>query len=112
MSFENNHRTLAITPEVIGSLLPSLLETYGENLPDGNTTVRTIGGHWDDADRTRIRAASFPTTITGKQLTDGRIAFTALWQTDLAAEFDTGSFPMVEKLTPERLAELTTQPEL
>ncbi|MEI7532849.1 MAG: hypothetical protein WCK57_00635 [Verrucomicrobiae bacterium] len=52
----------------------------------------------------------FPTTITGQPLVDGRVAFTALWQSDLAREFDAGAFPMVEELTPERLAELTPQP--
>lgn len=106
MSFENRQRTLALSPELIGTLFPSLLAEHGEELPDAGTVIKTIGGHWDDSEHTRIRAASFPTTITGQQLKDGRIAFTALWQSDLAAEFDSGAFPGVEELSAEQLFNL------
>ena len=112
MSFEKHQRILVLDPKYIEGLFSQLLVAHGEDLLDGRNVVRTIGGFWDDTEHTRIRAATFPTTITGQPLTDGRVAFTALWQADLAAEFDAGAFPMVEELTPERLEELVPQPTL
>lgn len=103
MSFETTLRTLAVPADLVEPLFAQLLADHGEDLPDGRLIVRTIGGHWDDGDHTRIRAATFPTTIKGTTLTDGRVAFTALWQSDLAAEFDAGAFPEVEELTQEQL---------
>ena len=110
MSFETHTRTLALSPALAESLLPQLHATYGEDLPDGKTTVRTIGAHWDDTAHTRIRAANFPTTINGRLLTDGRLAFTALWQSALAADFDANGIPGVEELTDAQLAALTPAP--
>jgi hypothetical protein len=49
-------------------------------------------------------------TITGQPLTDGRVAYTCLWQADLAAAFDRGDIKGVEELTGEQLADLTPQP--
>jgi hypothetical protein len=84
-------RTIAVAPEAVETLFPALLAQYGEALPDGAESILTIGGHWDDSDKTRIRAASLHKgTITGQPLTDGRVAFTCLWQSDLAAAFDAG----------------------
>lgn len=110
MSFETRTRILAVPANMVEPLFVQLRDQHGEELPDGSNLIRTIGGNWDDTEHTRIRAATFPTTITGQPLTDGRIAFVALWQADLSAEYDAGAFPMVEELTPERLAELTPQP--
>lgn len=112
MSYETTARTIAVSPEAVETLFPALLAQYGEALPDGPRSVQTIGGHWDDAAQTRIRAASLHKgTITGQPLTDGRVAFTCLWQADLAAAFDAGDIAGVEQLTAERLAELTPVPE-
>jgi hypothetical protein len=112
MSFELTERIIAVAPQNVETLFPQLLEQYGENLPDGNLNIRTIGGHWDDAAKTRIRAASLTDgTITGQLLTNGKLAFRCLWQSDLAKDFDDGKITGVEELTPEQLAALTPNTE-
>jgi hypothetical protein len=112
MSYEITERIIAVAPEAVATLFPQLLAQYGEALPDGAESVVTIGGHWDDGAKTRIRAASLHKgTITGQPLTDGRVAFTCLWQADLAAAFDAGKINGVEELTQLQLAQLTPQPE-
>jgi len=111
MSFSNTYRIIALAPELVGPLFTQLRSTCGEDLPDGYTIVHTLGAHWDDGEHTRKRAASFPTTITGQPLTDGRVAFRALWQSDLMAEFDANGIPGVEELTEEQLAALLPAPE-
>jgi hypothetical protein len=108
MSYELISRTIALDPEAVATLFPALLAQYGEPLPDGAESIVTIGGHWDDSDKTRIRAASLHKgTITGQPLTDGRVAFTCLWQSDLAAAFDRGEIEGVAELSAEGLAGLT-----
>ena len=112
MSYELTDRIVAVAPAAVATLFPALLAQYGEELPDAGRQVLTIGGHWDDAAQTRIRAASLTGgTITGQPLTDGRVAFTCLWQSDLAAAFDAGQITGVEELTQLQLAQLTPQPE-
>jgi hypothetical protein len=112
MAFETTDRIIAVAPEAVETLFPALLAQYGEVLPDGPRSVQTIGGHWDDAAKTRIRAASLTDgTITGQPLTDGRVAFRCLWQADLAAAFDRGEFPALQQLTEQQLADLTPKPE-
>ena len=111
MSYELTARTIAVAPEAVETLFPQLLAQYGEPLPDGSESVLTIGGHWDDAAQTRIRAASLHDgTITGQPLTDGRVAFRCLWQADLAAAFDRGELPALQQLTEQQLASLSPQP--
>jgi hypothetical protein len=108
MSYELTQRTIAVAPNAVATLFPQLLAQYGEALPDGPRSIVTIGGHWDDSAQTRIRAASLNDgTITGQPLTDGRVAFTCLWQADLAAAFDNGGIEGVEELSAEQLAGLT-----
>lgn len=112
MSYETTERIIAVAPEAAETLFPQLLAQYGEALPDGAENVITIGGHWDDGAKTRIRAASLHKgTITGQPLTDGRVAFTCLWQADLVAAFDAGQISGAEELTQLQLAQLTQQPE-
>ena len=112
MNYELTARTIAVSPEAVATLFPQLLAQYGEALPDGAESVVTIGGHWDDGAKNRIRAASLHKgTITGQPLTDGRVAFTCLWQADLAAAFDAGEIAGAEELTQLQLAQLTPQPE-
>jgi len=106
MPFEDTERIIAVAEENVSTLFPALLEQFGEDLPDHGQAIRTIGGHWDDSEKTRKRAAKFPTTITGNALTDGRIAFIALWQSDLAAAYDAGQLPDAEQLTPEQFQSL------
>jgi hypothetical protein len=108
MSYELTSRTIAVAPASVATLFPQLLAQYGEALPDGPRSIVTIGGHWDDSAQTRIRAASLTDgTITGQMLTDGRVAFTCLWQSDLAAAFDNGGIEGVEQLSVEEFAALT-----
>ena len=111
MSYETTSRTIALAPEAVATLFPALLAQYGEALPDGAESIVTIGGHWDDSAQTRIRAASLHKgTITGQALSDGRVAFTCLWQADLAAAFDAGDIEGVAELTAEELTTLSPQP--
>lgn len=110
MSYELTDRIIAIAPSAVESLLSSLTAQYGEALPDGNETITTIGGHWDDSAKTRIRAASLNKgTISGQPLTDGRLAYRCLWQADLAAAFDAGQITGAEELTEQQLANLTPE---
>lgn len=109
MPFENHQRILAVAPEMVEPMFSQLLAEYGEELPDGSAMIKTIGGHWDDVEHTRLRAATFPTTVSGMPLTDGRLAFIALWQADLAASFDRGEIPQAQELTEAELAALTPQ---
>ena len=107
MSYETTSRIIALTPETVSTLFPVLLAQYGEELPDASESIVTIGGHWDDSDKTRIRAASLHKgTITGQPLSDGRVAYTCLWQSDLAKAFDRGEIEGVEELTEEQLEDL------
>jgi hypothetical protein len=111
-NFETTERIIAAPAEAVGAMFPDLLAQYGQELPDGNRQILTIGGHWDDAAKTRIRAASLTDgTITGQPLTDGRLAFRCLWQADLAAALDAGEIKGAEQLAEQQLAELTPQPE-
>jgi hypothetical protein len=110
MPFENTERIIAVAAENVATLFPALLEQFGEDLSDHGQAILTIGGHWDDTAKTRKRAAKFPTTITGTELTDGRMAFIALWQSDLAAAYDDGQLPDAEQLTPEQFQALIPPP--
>jgi hypothetical protein len=111
-NFETTERIIAVPAEAVGTMFPQLLAQYGQELPDAGRNVLTLGGHWDDADKTRMRAASLTDgTITGMPLTDGRLAFRCLWQADIAAAFDAGEIEGVEQLTDEQLTALTPEPE-
>jgi hypothetical protein len=111
-NFEPTDRIIAVPAGAVATMFPTLLAQYGQELPDAGRSILTIGGHWDDAQKTRIRAASLTDgTITGQPLTDGRLAFRCLWQADLAAAFDAGEIDGVEQLTQEQLTALTPEPE-
>jgi hypothetical protein len=112
MSFETTDRIIAAAPEAVETLFIDLLNVYGIEVQDGPRRIKTLGAHWDDAEKTRIRAASLTDgTITGQPLTDGRVAFRCLWQADLAAAFDAGQIAGAEQLTEQQLADLTPEPE-
>lgn len=111
-NFETTERIVAVDPQDMQALYTDLLNTYGQDVQDGPRRIRTIGAHWDDAAKTRIRAASLVDgTITGQPLTDGRVAFRCLWPVALAQAFEEGAILGVEELTPAQLAELTPQLE-
>ena len=112
-NFEQTERIIAVPADAVSTMFPQLLAQFGQELPDAGRSILTIGGHWDDADKTRIRAASLADgTITGMPLTDGRVAFRCLWQADLAGAFDRGEIAGAEQLTEQQLADLTPQPEV
>jgi hypothetical protein len=112
-NFETTERIIAVPAQAVGTMFPDLLAQYGQQLPDAGRSILTIGGHWDNAEKTRIRAASLTDgTITGQPLTDGRLAFRCLWQADLAAAFDAGEIEGAEQLTEQQLYSLTPQPEV
>jgi hypothetical protein len=107
-NFEQTERIIAVPAEAVATMFPQLLAQYGQELSDGNRQILTIGGHWDDSDKTRLRAASLTDgTIMGQPLTNGKLAFRCLWQSDLAKDFDDGKITDVEELTQEQLTELT-----
>jgi hypothetical protein len=111
-NFETTERIIAVPAEAVGTMFPQLLAQYGEELPDAGRSILTIGGHWDDAQQTRIRAASLTDgTITSQPLTDGRLAYRCLWQSDLATAFDAGEIDAVEQLTEEQLTNLIPPPD-
>jgi hypothetical protein len=113
MSFEQTERIISVAPEAVESLFSQLLAEYGEPLPDRNRNIVTIGGHWDDSEKTRIRAASLiDGTISGQPLTNGRLAFRCLWQSDLAKSFEDGKIIGVEELTESQLEALVQKLEL
>jgi hypothetical protein len=89
-NFEQTERIIAVPAEAVGTMFPTLLAQYGQELPDAGRTILTIGGH---------------------PLTDGRLAFRCLWQADLAAAFDAGEIDGVEQLTEQQLADLLVTPE-
>lgn len=107
MSFESAERIAAVLPQDVPTIFPELLAQYGEALPDGPREIITIGAHRDDTARARMRAASLADgTIAPIPLTDGRVAFRCLWQTDLAAALEAGQIAGVEELTEEEFSEL------
>jgi len=109
-NFEPTERIIAVPAEAVATMFPQLLAQYGQELPDAGRNVLTIGGHYDDAAKSRIRAASLTDgTITGMPLTDGRVAFRCLWQADLAAAFDAGEIAGVEELDAAELSTLTPE---
>lgn len=111
MAFETTDRIVAVPANLLEGLFQDLLNTYGEDLHDGPRRIKTIGAHYDDTAKTRMRAASLEAgTITPQVLTDSRLAFRCLWQADLAAAFDQGAITGVEELTDEELAALLPPP--
>jgi hypothetical protein len=112
MSFELTERIVAVSPQAVETLFVDLLNGYGLEVQDGPRRIKTLGAHWDDAEKTRLRAASLADgTITPIVLTDTRVAFRCLWPVALAQAFEEGAIEGVEELTPAQLAELTPQPE-
>ena len=107
MNHEQTQRTIAVSPDSVATLFPQLLAQYGEELSYGSGSTRTIGAFWNDAENTSVYAASMERgNIVGQPLTDGRVAFTCLWQSDLAAAFDAGDIAGVAELSAEELAGL------
>jgi len=113
MSYELTQRTIAVAPEAVATLFPALNAQYGEDLSYGSGSTRTIGAFWNDEEKTSIYAASMLRgNIVGQPLTDGRVAYTCLWQADLAAAFDRGEIEGVEELTEEQLEDLKVVEEI
>jgi hypothetical protein len=59
MSYELTSRTIALaTPKPWPHFSLRFSPNTAKPLQDGAESITTIGGHWDDSDKTRIRAAS------------------------------------------------------
>jgi hypothetical protein len=107
MSFESADRIAALAPENVGTIFPQLVAAFGEDLPDGDELKRTIGAFWDDTSRTRKRAASLTDgTIKPIVLSDVRVAYRCLWQSDLVRAWEAGQLPAVEQLSEAQFAAL------
>jgi hypothetical protein len=112
MSFEPTERIIAVAPQDVETLFVDLLNVYGQEVQDGPRRLKTLGAHWDDAEKTRIRAASLHDgTITPMVLTDTRVAFRCLWPVALVGAYEEGAIAGVEELTEQQLADLTTKPQ-
>ncbi|GAT33304.1 hypothetical protein TSACC_21717 [Terrimicrobium sacchariphilum] len=112
MSFQTYQRIVAIDPARVADVFGPLWAQFGEVLPDGSDRIRTIGAFWDDEGRTRIRAASLVDgTISPIPLTDGRVAYRCLWQSDVAAAFSAGEIPGATELTEEQFESLRVKEE-
>lgn len=110
--FENEERIIALAPELVGTLFPTLLAEHGVSMPEGSREVVTIGAFWHDTARTTKRAASLHDgTIQGRPLTDGRAGFQCLWVKTLTALFTGDGIEGVEELTPEEYAALLPSEE-
>lgn len=108
MKFETTERIFAIHPSKLDAFLLDAISKFGENLPDGRQVLRTIAGHWDNSTKTRIRAASLQSgSISGTLLSDGRIAFICLWQSDLIRDFEDGNIPDIDELTIDQFTQLS-----
>lgn len=107
MSFETFERIAAVAPAAVDEILGALVEQYGEVVADGTDRIRTIGAFWDDSAHTRIRAASLNDgTITGIPLSDGRVTYRCLWQSDLADAFSSGGIQGITELTEQEFEDL------
>lgn len=112
MAFEQTERIIAVPADAVTTLFPALLAEYGEELSYGSGSTRTIGAFWNEPEKIRIYAASIERgSIAPTVLTNGRLAYRCLWQSDLAAAFDVGEISGVEQLSEEQLAALTPAPD-
>lgn len=111
-NFNTEFKTFAFTQELLGQL-PEIIQEYGSPAWDGNIFVeKTLACGWDDSERTRLRALRFPETVSLTELTDGRLAYTALWSVPILEAFQNGVFDGVQELNLEQLQELIPVPEM
>jgi hypothetical protein len=103
--FEPQFRTFCF-PAALVEQIPTLIEQFGDEALDGNQSFNTIACGWDDSEHTRFRALRFPETASLTTLTDGRVAYTALWSLALLQAFKEGLFPDAQELTQEELQAL------
>lgn len=103
-NFSQTFQTFAFPASLIEQI-PTLIENFGDEAPDGNQTFKTIACGWDDSEHTRFRALRFPETASLTELSDGRFAYTALWSLPLLQAFQDGLFPDAQEITQEELSE-------
>ena len=104
-NFEPQFRTFCF-PATLVEQIPTLIEQFGDDAMDGNQSYRTIAAGFDDSEHTKLRALRFPETASLTELSDGRMAYTALWSLALLQAFREGLFPDAQELTQEELQAL------
>jgi hypothetical protein len=113
MHFEDTFRIFAFPPSLVDDL-PGLIADYGVNGTLNRKPVRTIAAGWDDVEHTRKRPLTFPETASLTLLTDGWVAYNAMWSLALVAAKAAGTDPMLseaKELTEEQFEELRHVPE-
>jgi len=112
MTFSDTFQIYAFPAEMLDHL-PGLIHDYGVDGMDGKTPVRTIAAGWDDTEHTRKRPLQFPTTASLTQLTDGRLAYKALWSNPILNAMATDPrLAQAEELTEAELEQLRYVPEV
>ena len=106
--FELTERTFAFAPAMLGQL-GTLRASFGAEAKDGIKRLPVMLTHFDDTDRTKTRAATFPGSVVPMPLVDGRIAITGLWSERIIAAWKLGQVPGTE-LTPDELETLRVKP--
>jgi hypothetical protein len=114
--FSTLAQTVAVPPERLAEL-PAALAEYGSALPlrpadpQSPSTV-TLLGHIDREGSPDLRAGELGVSVTGTELTDGRLAFSGHWSLAFLAAFGVDSrLDGISILTPAQLATLTPTPE-
>ena len=83
---------LAFQPSALADF-PRRLALYGATAQDAGHDYFTLLAHWDDTERTRIRAGHLGESVKPIQLTDGRYAVEGLWTQASVDALNRGEFP-------------------
>jgi hypothetical protein len=109
-------QTIAVPPERLAEL-PAALAEYGSALPlrpadPASPATVTLLGHIDREGSPDLRAGELGVSVTGTELTDGRLAFSGHWSLAFLAAFGTDTrLDGISILTPAQLATLTPAPD-
>lgn len=114
MNFETTTRIMAF-PASEMAWISEHRNAYGADLPTSgdrhSETVRTLLGHIDIQCPDGLRAGEMPTTVTARQLTDGRYVVAGCWSLALKDAWEAGQV-QAEELTIEQLQDLTPTTDL
>lgn len=107
--FEQTEKIFALAASDVISIVVGLRNQYGVDV-DG---IKTIAAYWDDENKTRLRYGSLTNgTVSGTPLSDGRVAFSALWPSALIEDFNNGLITDVEELSELDLEALKITSEI